>query len=103
MSEELKKTVAQLLNGARSRIVANCAVINATFRRLRSAFHELPATSENVFITVSGGVAYLASAPETIKVHIIDYDNLGEDFDTTFNYLSPEAQAFYEWSEKARI
>jgi hypothetical protein len=55
----------------------------------------------NVFITVAGGVAYVASAPESVKVHIIDYDNLKADFDKTFQQLAPAAQDYYRQTEMA--
>ncbi len=61
--------------------------------------HNRPASSvtklQDVFITVSGGVAYVAQAPESVKVHIIDYDDLGSDFGRTFSKLAPEARSFY--------
>jgi hypothetical protein len=48
-----------------------------------------------VFITVVGGVAYVAEAPEGVDVHIVDYDDLKEDFGATFRSLSPEEKEFY--------
>lgn len=46
----------------------------------------------HVFVTVAGGFAYVASAPESVKVHIIDYDDLKADFDQTFAQFSPRAR-----------
>jgi hypothetical protein len=57
-------------------------------------------SAEQVFITVSGGVAYVAQAPETVNVHIIDYDELKADFEPAFLRLSPEAQAFCRQSDE---
>lgn len=54
-----------------------------------------------VFVTVRGGVAYLAEAPESVEVHIIDYDDLNDDFVSAFNRLSPVEQAFYRRTEAA--
>jgi hypothetical protein len=51
--------------------------------------------AQNVFITVAGGVAYVAQSPESVKVYIIDCDDLRADFDLTFGRLAPEAQAFF--------
>lgn len=58
---------------------------------------------QHVFVTVSGGVAYVASAPEAVKVHVIDYDNIEADFEAAFRHLSPEAQAFYRQSEEILV
>lgn len=58
------------------------------------------ANPHDVFITVSGGVAYVGRAPESVKVHIIDYDDLKADFQAAFNSLSAEAQAFYREIEE---
>jgi spore coat polysaccharide biosynthesis protein SpsF (cytidylyltransferase family) len=48
-----------------------------------------------VFITVSGGVAYVCddTVPAGIRVEIIDFDNLKESANE-FARLSPEAQAY---------
>jgi hypothetical protein len=54
---------------------------------------------QHVFITVAGGVAYVANSPELVKVHVIDYDELKADFEIAFNRLSPEAQAYYRERE----
>lgn len=56
---------------------------------------------QHVFVTIAGGVGYVARAPENIEVHIIDYDDLKADFDETFKGLSPEAQSFYREMETA--
>ena len=50
---------------------------------------------QHVFVTVAGGVGYVAKTLKNIEVHIIDYDDLEADFDETFKRLSPEAQSFY--------
>ena len=57
--------------------------------------------THHVFVTVAGGVAYMAKAPENVEVHIIDYDDLEADFELTFSRLSSEAQAFYLRTEEA--
>lgn len=49
----------------------------------------------HVFVTVVGGVAYVAEAPDSVEVHIIDYDDLKEDFGATFRSLSVEEREFY--------
>ena len=59
--------------------------------------------TQHVFVTVAGGVAYVAGVPETVAVHIIDYDDLKADFEFTFNQLSPEAQDFYRRAEQAVV
>ena len=48
-----------------------------------------------IFITVSGGVAYVCedTVPAGVRVEIIDFDNLNESADE-FARLSPEAQAY---------
>ena len=56
---------------------------------------------QNVFITVAGGVAYVAEVPDSVRVHIIDYDDLRDDFQFAFGRLSPEEQAFYWRLEEA--
>lgn len=55
---------------------------------------------EHIFVTVVGGVAYVAEAT-TVNVHIIDYDDLKADFEGAFGRLSPEERAFYDRNEKA--
>lgn len=57
--------------------------------------------TQDVFITVAGGVAYVADAPGSVRVHIIDYDDLKDDFQFAFDRLSPEGQAFYLRLESA--
>ncbi len=59
--------------------------------------------TQHVFITVAGGVAYVASAPETVKIHVIDYDNLEADFDSTFSQFTIEERAFYWQTHNAAI
>ena len=54
-----------------------------------------PENVAHVFVTVAGGVAYVAQAPENTRVHIIDFDDLGSDFETAFGKFSPEEKAFY--------
>ena len=49
----------------------------------------------DVFVTVSGGVAYVADAPDGVRVHVLDYDDLKCDFGESFRRLSPEARSFY--------
>jgi hypothetical protein len=48
-----------------------------------------------IFVTVSGGVAYVCedSVPVATRVEIIDFDNLSESADE-YARLSPEAQAY---------
>ena len=48
-----------------------------------------------IFITVSGGVAYVCedTVPAGIRVEIIDFDNLNESVDE-YARLSAEAQAY---------
>jgi len=58
-------------------------------------------TANHVFITVAGGVAYIAQAPESVQVHVIDYDDLEADFGRTFGSMSSEARAFYLMAEKS--
>lgn len=57
--------------------------------------------TEHVFVTVVGGVAYVAKAPESVQVHVIDYDDLAAGFGPTFGALSPEAKAFYFAAEQS--
>jgi hypothetical protein len=57
---------------------------------------------QHVFITVSGGVAYIASAPKSVTVHIIDYDDLKADFNQTFAQFTPAEKAFY-WSSQSSL
>jgi hypothetical protein len=59
------------------------------------------AAMQHVFVTVVGGVAYVAKASEGVKIHVIDYDDLKADFEKTFSRLSPEAQAYYRRAEDA--
>lgn len=67
--------------------------------RLEQCIYSLSMTDQSaklqVFITVVGGVAYVAEAPEGVDVHIVDYDDLKEDFGATFRSLSPEEKEFY--------
>ncbi len=49
---------------------------------------------EQVYITVSGGVAYVAQTPENVEVRIIDFDNLKADYNGAIASLSPEERAF---------
>lgn len=53
------------------------------------------AVIHHVYVTVSGGVAYIAQAPKGVEVHILDYDNLKADFDATFSKFSREEREFY--------
>ncbi len=48
-----------------------------------------------IFVTVSGGVAYVCedTVPRGIRVEIIDFDNLAESADEHAR-LSPEATAY---------
>ena len=48
-----------------------------------------------IFITVSGGVAYVQedTVPRGTRVEIIDFDNLNESADE-YARLSPEAQSY---------
>jgi len=48
-----------------------------------------------IFITVSGGVAYVCedTVPHGTRVEIIDFDHLNESVDE-FARLSPEAQSY---------
>jgi spore coat polysaccharide biosynthesis protein SpsF (cytidylyltransferase family) len=48
-----------------------------------------------IFVTVSGGVAYVCegTVPVGVRVEIIDFDNLNESVDE-YARLSPEAQAY---------
>ena len=48
-----------------------------------------------VFITVSGGVAYVCedTVPTGVRVEIIDFDNLNESAEE-YAWLSAEAQAY---------
>jgi hypothetical protein len=48
-----------------------------------------------IFITVSGGVAYVreATVPRGIRVEIVDFDNLNESAEE-YSRLSPEAQSY---------
>jgi spore coat polysaccharide biosynthesis protein SpsF (cytidylyltransferase family) len=48
-----------------------------------------------IFITVSGGVAYVCedTVPAGVRVEIIDFDNLKESADE-YTRLSPEAQVY---------
>jgi hypothetical protein len=48
-----------------------------------------------IFITVSGGVAYVRedTVPHGTRVEIIDFDNLNESVDE-YARLSPEAQSY---------
>lgn len=55
----------------------------------------------HVIITVSGGIPYVAQAPKTVNVHIIDYDDLSADFNRTFGQLSSEAKAYYLKTEES--
>ena len=50
-----------------------------------------------IFITVSGGVAYICqdTVPPGTRVEIIDFDNLSESTDE-YARLSPEARAYVE-------
>ena len=50
---------------------------------------------EKIFITVSGGVAYVCedTVPRGTRVEIIDFDNLNESADE-YARLSPEAQSY---------
>jgi spore coat polysaccharide biosynthesis protein SpsF (cytidylyltransferase family) len=50
-----------------------------------------------IFITVSGGVAYVCedTVPAGIQVEIIDFDNLN-DCPDEYGRLSPEARAYVE-------
>lgn len=56
---------------------------------------EVSQRDSHVFVTVAGGVAYVARTPPNVKVHIIDYDDLKVDFKQAFDQLSSEAQSFY--------
>ena len=48
-----------------------------------------------IFITVSGGVAYVCedTVPAGVRVEIIDFDNLNDSADE-YGRLSPESQAY---------
>lgn len=48
-----------------------------------------------IFVTVSGGVAYVCedTVPAGIRVEIIDFDNLGDSAEE-YAVLTPEAQAY---------
>jgi hypothetical protein len=54
----------------------------------------------HVFITVAGGVAYVAKAPENTAVHIIDHDDIESDPELTLRNLSPAERAFLGEMEK---
>ncbi len=48
----------------------------------------------HVYVTVRGGVAYEAQVPDGVKLHILDFDNLAADRDTTLAGYSNEEQLF---------
>jgi hypothetical protein len=71
-------------------------VTTSSLDRLRDALEgSRPTILRHAFITVSGGVAYVAHEPDAVRVHIIDFDDLKCDFGDAFPRLSEEARAFY--------
>ncbi|MGD1105597.1 MAG: hypothetical protein ABR865_01025 [Terracidiphilus sp.] len=57
-------------------------------------------TVSHVFVTVAGGVAYVAKAPKGVAVHIIDYDDIASDAQSTLRNFTSEEMAFYKEMEK---
>jgi hypothetical protein len=53
----------------------------------------------HVFVTVAGGVAYVARAPKNVLVHIIDYDDIACDAHSALRNFTSEEMAFYNEME----
>jgi len=106
MSEEIRDAIVDLLRsvqlGSDKTVEAQASA--AAIERLRVAWERQSRTAgKDVFINVSGGVAYVAEAPDGVEVHIIDYDDLESNFEKSFRQLSPAAQAFCLQAENGII
>lgn len=98
MTRELESTIFELLRSTDETVQGEGGwkPSVSALQKIESLIEaEVSQRDSHVFVTVAGGVAYVARTPPNVKVHIIDYDDLKADFKHTFDQLSSEAQSFY--------
>src|SRR5271165_1868112 len=87
MLANLQAALLELLDTAdHSQGPEGLSLVNrATLQTIRPMLVEIFSEGTlDAFVTVSGGVAYVAKTSPDVKVHLIDYDNLESDFGATF-------------------